>query len=175
MRLRNAAIACAGAFGAVMAASMPASAVDTVTTFTVTATTGLTITAPANASLSSAAPGGQATGTLGNVAVNDQRSQLNTTWTATVSLSAPFTTGAGTPAETITGANVTYDPGAAINPVNPPFTPGAAGTLAAPRTAFARASGNGANSVAWNPTLTVSVPASSVSGDYQGTVTHSVA
>ncbi|MDQ1021703.1 hypothetical protein [Streptomyces afghaniensis] len=175
MRVRNAVIAGAGAIGALVASAVPTSAVDTVTTFTVTATTGLTITAPANATLSSAAPGGQATGSLGNVAVNDQRSQLNTTWTATVSLSAPFTTGGGSAAETITGSNVTYDPGAAIDPVNPPFTPGTAGTLAAPRTAFSRASGNGANSVRWNPTLTVNVPASSVSGDYQGTVTHSVA
>ncbi|MBC9731472.1 hypothetical protein [Streptomyces sp. TRM68367] len=176
MRVRNTVIVCAGAMGAVVATSVPTSAVDTVTTSTVTATTGLTISAPANATLSSAAPGGQATGALGNVTVNDQRSQLNTTWTATVSLAAPgFTTGAGTAAETIPGSNVTYDPGAAINPVNPPFTPGTAGTLAAPRTAFSRASGNGANSVSWNPTLTVSVPASSVSGDYQGTVTHSVA
>ncbi|MFF5969800.1 hypothetical protein ACFY64_40175 [Streptomyces collinus] len=144
-------------------------------TFTVTATTYLGITAPSSASLSSAAPGGQATGQLGTVTVNDQRSQLNTTWTCTVSLSTPFTTGGGTAAETISGAQVTYTPGPATAEVNPPHTPGTAGTLASARTAFSRASGNGANSVSWNPTLTVNVPAAAVSGDYTGVITHSVA
>jgi hypothetical protein len=174
MRARNVAIASGLAIGAVLTTSPPATAVDTTTTFTVTATTGLTISAPGAASLSSAAPGGTASGSLGNVTVNDQRSQLNTTWTATVSLSTAFATGTGTPSETISGAQVTYRPGDPVTQVNPPFTPGAEGTLAAQRNAYVRTSGNGANSVTWNPSVSVTVPASNVSGDYSGVITHSV-
>lgn len=92
-----------------------------------------------------------------------------------MSLSSAFKTGGGTAAETINGSNVTYDPGTATAETNPPHTPGTAGTLASARTAFSRTSGDGANSVSWNPTLTVNVPAGNVSGTYTGTVTHSVA
>ncbi|MGW1030281.1 hypothetical protein ACWD4J_42685 [Streptomyces sp. NPDC002577] len=107
--------------------------------------------------------------------VNDQRSELATRWIATVSLSSAFTTGGGTTAETIAGANVTYTPGTAINPVNGPFVAGAAGTLASSRTAFSRTAGDGANSVSWNPQVAVAIPAGNVSGAYSGTITHSVA
>ncbi|MET8448017.1 hypothetical protein [Streptomyces sp. NPDC005209] len=175
MQVRNGVMISVAAIGVVMATTTPSTAADTVTTFTVTATTGLTISAPGSASLSSAAPGGSATGSMGVVTVNDQRSQLGTTWTATVALSAAFTTGGGTAAETITGSSVTYDPGTATAETNAPHTPGSTGTLASSRTAFSRASGDGANSVSWNPTLTVAVPPSKVSGNYTGTVTHSVA
>jgi hypothetical protein len=175
MRIRNAASVGVAAIGAVMLTSAPATAADTVTTFTVTATTGLAVSAPGTSTLSSAAPGGTASGALGAVSVNDQRSQLGTTWEVTVSLSQTFKTGGGTTSETIPNANVSYAPGTSINPVNPPFTPGTAGDLSASRTAFSRTSGDGANSVSWNPQLTVTVPAGNISGPYSGTVTHSVA
>ncbi|WP_229834087.1 hypothetical protein [Streptomyces xantholiticus] len=175
MRTGHAAIAAAVAIAAIAVTEVPANAADTTTTFTVTATTGLTVGAQPNASLSSAAPGGDAVGALGNVTVNDQRSELSTDWIATVSLSTPFTTGSGTASETIGGASVVYDPRTAINPVNGPFTAGTSGNLASPRTAFSRPSGDGANSVSWNPQLTVSVPAGNVSGAYSGVITHSVA
>jgi len=35
--------------------------------------------------------------------------------------------------------------------------------------------GSGANSVSWNPTLTIAVPSGAVAGTYTGTVVHSVA
>jgi hypothetical protein len=174
MRVRNVAIAFSVALGAVVATSPPATAADTTTTFTVTATTGLTISAPDSAALSSAAPGGTASGSLGNVTVNDQRSQLSTTWTATVELSTAFRTGAGSASETISGAQVTYTPGNPVSEVNPPHTPAASGTLAAQRNAYIRASGDGANAVTWNPSVSVAVPAGNVSGDYSGVITHSV-
>lgn len=79
MRVRDAVMIPVVTIGAIMATSNPATAADTVTTFTVTATTGTTISAPGTGSLSSAAPGGSATGSLGTVTVNDQRSQLGTT------------------------------------------------------------------------------------------------
>ncbi|MGW7329175.1 hypothetical protein ACWGIU_11420 [Streptomyces sp. NPDC054840] len=174
MRVHNGVMIPIMLVGAIMVTSTPAMAADTVTTFTVTATTGLTLSAPASASLSSAAPGGSATGSLGVTTVNDQRSQLGTTWTATVSLSASFATGGGTASETITGSSVTYAPGAATSETNPPHTAGTTGTLASTLTAFSRSSGDGANAVSWNPTLTVAVPASNVSGAYTGTITQSV-
>jgi hypothetical protein len=175
MRVRNAAIASAMVIGALVTTSPRATAADTTTTFTVTATTGLTISAPGSASLSSAAPGGTASGSLGNVTVSDQRSQLNTTWTATVELSTDFTTGAASASETISGAQVTYTPGNPVSETNPPHTAGTAGTLAAQRAAYSRAAGDGANSVTWNPSVSVAVPAGNVSGNYSGVITHSVA
>ncbi|MEV6103926.1 hypothetical protein AB0M28_04300 [Streptomyces sp. NPDC051940] len=174
MRVGNAVIASAVAVSAVVATSPRAEAADTTTTFTVTATSGMAISAPDSASLTSAGPGGTASGPLGNVTVNDARSQLGTTWTATVVLSTPFRTGGGTAAETISGGLVTYTPGNIVSSTNAPHLPGAAGTLAAQRNAFTRTSGDGANSVTWNPSISVAVPAGNVSGDYSGVITHSV-
>ncbi|MBW8738369.1 MAG: hypothetical protein JF621_15015 [Streptomyces turgidiscabies] len=174
MRVRNAAVASAVAIGAVVMTSPPATAADTTTTFTVTATSGLVVSAPDSATLSSATPGGTASGSLGNVTVNDQRSQLNSTWTATVALSTAFTTGAGSASQTISGGQVTYTPGNPVTETNPPHTPGTAGTLTAQRNAYVRTSGDGANAVTWNPSVSVAVPAANVSGDYSGVITHSV-
>ncbi|AVZ76602.1 hypothetical protein SLUN_34725 [Streptomyces lunaelactis] len=170
-------IAAAAAITVVAVTLTPATAADTSTTFTVTATAGLAVSAPENAALSSAAPGGQAVGALGNMSVNDQRSETGTTWIARVTLSTAFTTGAGAPSQTISAANVVYDPRTAINPVNGPFTPGTPGDLDSTPAlvAFSRDSGDGANSVTWNPEVTVNVPAGNVSGDYTGTIRHSVA
>ncbi|MFF4726745.1 hypothetical protein ACFY3M_15585 [Streptomyces mirabilis] len=142
------------------------------TTFQVTATGGLTVALPTSATLSGVTPGGTATGQLGNVAVTAERSLADASWVATASLTDNFTTPGGSP---ITGSAVTYTPGAAINPVNGAFTAGTAGTLASARTAYSKTSGSGDNSVEWNPTLDVAVPASAVAGTYSGTVTHSVA
>ncbi|MFI2458219.1 hypothetical protein [Streptomyces sp. NPDC019539] len=176
MRTRSFCIAVAAAAIAGLSAppSMAAPSDDTTVTFTVNATDGLNITAPASATLSAATPGNDSSGQMGVVTVTDERSTLNTTWEATVT-STDFTTGGETPAETIGSELVDYSPGAAINPVNGPFTPGSAGDLGAPLVAFSRASGNGNNSVSWNPTLTVNVPPAAVAGTYTGTVTHSVA
>ncbi|MEU9014681.1 hypothetical protein AB0D12_33980 [Streptomyces sp. NPDC048479] len=136
---------------------------------------GLNVTAPTAAVLSSAAPGGTASGHLGEVRVIDERAAPDAQWIATVALSQDFTTGGGRSNETISGGGVDYDPGAAIDPVNGPFIPGPPGTLANSRVAFRHASGSGSNSVAWDPTLDVHVPAPAVAGTYHGTVTHSVA
>ena len=48
-------------------------------------------------------------------------------------------------------------------------------TRASTRLAFGGATVLGAVEISWNPTLVVTVPASSVAGVYSGTVTHSVA
>ncbi len=145
---------------------------DTVVTFQVSPTDGLTITVPDTATLSTVTPGGTATGQLGNVTVNDQRSLADATWNSTASLSQDFTTSGGSP---ISGGAVTYTPGAPVAQTNGPFTAGTPGTLAGARTAYSKTSGSGDNSVTWNPTLDVAVPAAAVAGIYTGTITHSVA
>ncbi len=57
--------------------------------------------------------------------------------------------------------------------------PGANGSAAAlggtAPTACALSAGVGANQVTWHPTVAVDIPATAVSGTYQGTITHSVA
>ena len=98
---------------AVTAGAGPANAADgsnTTVTFTL-AGEGLSISAPTSASLGTASnEATTVTGSLGTVTVTDQRGQLAAAWTATVS-STPFTTGGGSPAETIPAANVTHTPG----------------------------------------------------------------
>lgn len=159
----------------------PAGAVDDTTTTTFIVSAGaLAIDAPASpVALGSGSPGGTITAQLGNVVVTDARAQLAPTWAATVA-SADFSTGGETP-QTIGKALVDYWSGPAISPTGSgtTFVPGQATaddkvTLAASRAAFALTAGVGNNSVAWNPTLIVNVPATAVGSEYTGTVTHSV-
>ncbi|OPG09136.1 hypothetical protein [Microbispora sp. GKU 823] len=167
------------------AATCPASTTcPTTVTFTVNAPDGLTITVPDGpVNIGSGAPGGQISGALGPVTVSDQRAALTATWVATVSAAAGgFTTGGGTPAETVPNTAVlywsgtgTYTGGTAAN-----FSPGQATaadaqSLNVSRTAFSKTSGSGDNSATWDPTIVVNVPAQAVAGTYTGTVNHSVA
>lgn len=178
MRISRMAGIAAATTALVAAAAVPAAAdttASTTTTFAVTAAE-LAITAPTTATLPDAAPGGSTSGALGTVSVTDGRAALDASWVATATLDAPFTTGTGTTPETIPAANVTYDPGAAIDPTPPEeFTPGSPGTLDSPVTAMSHTTGSGVNSVSWNPTLTIAVPSGAVAGTYTGTVVHSVA
>ena len=68
------------------------------------------MTAPATVDLGSGAPGTTITGALGAVTVTDDRALLTASWTADAS-ATDWTTGGGTPAETIPAADVGYDPG----------------------------------------------------------------
>ena len=153
---------------------------DTTTTFTLTAGV-LAITAPASSSLGSAATGAATTSAqLGAVQVSDGRGALLGAWTGSVS-SSDFLTGGNTANETIAKANVDYwsGPTTASSGVGV-FTPGQLtallkATLSTSRTAFAAASVVGNNSVTWNPTVIVNIPAAAVAGAYSGTITHSIA
>lgn len=136
------------------------------------------VTAPASANMGSARPGQTMTVQLGQVKVNSSGTM---TWTATVSAST-FTTGGRTPAETISPGNLTYWSGPVVTKSGPgSYTPGQpaasnAVALSSARTAFSYTTVNVlGSSVVWQPTLTMSVPATAVSGTYSGTVTHSVA
>jgi hypothetical protein len=161
-------------FGAAPAVAAPSNTVDTPITFSISAG-GLTITAPTTTvNLGSGVSGGSVSGTIGPVQVIDARGLLVASWTATVS-STPYHTGGGTPAETIPNSAATYTPGLPTATTGVPVpVPGLFGTLGAPRTAYT-ATAVGSNSVTWNPTLSIALPAAAVAGTYTGTVTHSVA
>lgn len=160
--------------GLVAATALPALAVDTVVTFSIT-TAGITISAPGTANLGSVATGATSiSGQIGPVTVTDDRATLNGSWTATA-ISTDFTTGAGSPAETIGNINVTYSAGAATTTTGEgTFTPGPGGIINVPRVAFTGTTLVGDNTATWNPTLTVTIPAAAVGGTYSGTVTQSV-
>jgi hypothetical protein len=179
MRIRHAIVTVALVGTATLASPAPALAADTTATFAVAAG-GLGVAVPATADLGSAAPGDSTTAPLGVVTVTDERATLNAAWTATVTSTA-FTTGGGAPAETIANSAVSYWSGPATattgtgTPTAGQATSAGAVVLSAARTAFTWSAGNGNNSVAWNPTLIVAIPATAVAGTYSGTVTHSVA
>jgi hypothetical protein len=154
-------------------AATPAGAANTGTTFTITGG-ALSVSAPTSADLGSVAVGSLAISKkLGDVTVTDERGALTAAWTATVA-STDFTTGTKTAAETVPAANVLYTPGlpTAQSPATGVFlpTPGALGLPLPVYTGVAV----GNNSVTWNPTVTITLPAQAVAGTYTGTITHSV-
>lgn len=138
-------------------------------------TGALAITVPGTANLGSAtADPANVSGSLGAVTVTDTRGGPSTGWTATVS-STKFTTGGATASETIAKSFIRYSPGAATSTTgSATFTPGTAGDLGSTRTAFSASDGTGDNSATWNPTITMTLPASIVAGTYTATITHSV-
>ncbi|MEU8035984.1 hypothetical protein [Streptosporangium sp. NPDC049078] len=160
--------------GLAAATALPALAVDTIVTFSIT-TAGLTISAPSTANLGSVAAGATSiSGQIGPVTVTDDRATLNGSWNASV-ISTDFTTGGGTAPETIGNINVSYSPGSATATTGQgTFTPGPGGIINVPRVAFTGTNLVGNNTATWNPTLTVTIPTTAVGGTYSGTVTHSV-
>jgi hypothetical protein len=158
----------------------PAGAADTTATFILTGG-ALSISAPASKALGSAATGSSTLSSqLGTTTITDARGALLGSWTGSVT-SGDFTTGGGTANETIAKADADYWSGASTASGGiGTFTPGQLlvankVTLATARTAFSAASVIGNNSVSWNPTVTINVPAAAVAGTYSGTITHSVA
>jgi hypothetical protein len=94
-----------------------------------------------------------------------------------------FTTGTGTPAQTIPSSDVSYWSGIATATTGlslGSFTPGQATaanaqSLSTSRTAYSLSGASlVANSATWNPTLVVHLPAGALAGAYTGTLTHSV-
>ncbi|MFI6850116.1 hypothetical protein OG535_00340 [Kitasatospora sp. NBC_00085] len=178
MRIRYS-VAAGAAMVVAVAGVASAAPGDTTVTFSVSAGS-LAITVPGSAGLGSGLPGNSVSGQLGNVTVTDTRALLTAAWTASVT-STSFTTGAGTPSETIPTSAVSYWSGTATSTSGQgTFTPGQATagqaqTLNTSRTAYTLTSGVGNNSATWNPTLVVAIPAGAVNGTYTATVTHSVA
>ncbi|WP_031161335.1 hypothetical protein [Streptosporangium roseum] len=140
----------------------------------------LEITVPASASLGSGVVGSTISASLGTVTVVDSRAGIPP-WTATVS-ATDFTTGGGSPAQTIAKANVGYWSG--------PSTASSGGgsrtagqntaaqvvSLSAPAIAFrGRKQAGIPSSTSWEPTLVVTIPSLAAAGLYTGVITHSVA
>ena len=134
----------------------------------------LAITAPATASLGSAAPGGTLSAGLGTVQVTDDRG-FGAGWTATVAASG-FATGTGTPAETIPAADAQYVIAALATTIgSATFTPVPTTQLSAtPQPVVTATNVNGNTTVTWDPIINVTIPGSAVGGDYTATITHSV-
>jgi hypothetical protein len=148
---------------------------DTTVTFSVNVG-GLTMTAPTSADLGSGNPGGTISGNLnGNVVVTDVRATLGGTWVATASSTA-WTTGAGTPDETIPASDATYAPGTiAVTGTSSAATGGHIITLSGSPQNVVTATVTGNNTASWDPTITVAVPDAAVGGAYTATLTQSVA
>ncbi|MFI7609451.1 SdrD B-like domain-containing protein [Micromonospora sp. NPDC049366] len=135
---------------------------------------GLSVSVPERASLGTVtADAGTVTGQLGAVTVTDERGPASGTWTATVTVT-DFTATSGGTAGSIPRDLVTYLSGPAVRATGDgTFVPQPGADLAAPRTA-ARWTGQGTNSVSWNPTLRLTLPPDIVTGNHGAVVTHSV-
>jgi hypothetical protein len=145
---------------------------NTSVTFTVTVG-ALTMTAPTSVDLGSGAPGTTVSGTVGPVTVTDDRALLTAAWTATAS-STSWTTGGGTPSETIPAGDVGYTPGTVTTTGTITATPTPITLSGAASTVVSGTAGVGDNTASWNPTLAVAVPSAAVGGVYSGTLTQSV-
>jgi hypothetical protein len=147
---------------------------DPSTTVTFAVTSGaLTMTVPASADLGSGAPGTDISGALGAVSVQDNRALLEASWTVTASSTA-YTTGSAQAAETIPATDVDYAVGTITTTGTITATPTDITLSGSAQTVVAGSSGVGDNTAAWDPTITVHVPAAAVNGSYHGTITHSV-
>ncbi len=166
-------IACIGGL------ALPAHAASTDTTFSLTAGS-LSVSVPSSFALGSASTGtATLSGSLGTVAVTDDRGATLGTWSVSVSAS-DFTTGGATSNETIAKAQVDYWSGAATTTGVAVFLPGQAAAinkqaLSAARTAYSASAVVGNNTASWSPTVTLNIPAAAVAGSYTGTITHSLA
>jgi hypothetical protein len=142
----------------------------------------LTMTVPDTATLSSATPGGTATGQLGTVTVTDTREGTGAgSWTVTVELAAPFAR-TGAPAFTIAAGNVKYtiyDTLTDLTGATPTILNGAdaappGGVTMSTATSVLESGISGTTVASWDPWVSVSVPRDAVPGPYEATVTHSV-
>jgi hypothetical protein len=155
-----------------VSSSEPGGDPDTTVTFTVTSG-ALSMSAPVVTDLGSGAPGTTISGSLGPVTVTDDRALLSASWTTTAS-ATDFTTGGGTPAETVPASDAGYDPGSVtttgtITATGTPITLSGTATPVVTGT-----DGVGDNTATWDPVLSIAVPASAIGGVYTGTLTQSV-
>lgn len=155
----------------------------TTTTTTTAPGAGLRIAVTDEAMLADDAPvtSGVLRAALGTVEVIDERQGGDRPWTVTVAC-IDFVTGSGSPAETIPCSQVRYASGDATAVEGDPSTlvPGQPSgappvDLGSPRVVFSGEGGTGRVRVTWSPTVEVLLPQTAVSGEYRGTITHSVA
>ena len=159
-------------FAILTVSALPASAAqtgDTTTTFTLAAGTLGIVVAPTAALTNGSSGATSVSGNLGDVTVTDSRGNV-LGWTASAASTA-FTGDTGT-----TSTAVTYNSGTVTKTGT--VTTASLGTVALTTTAAPVVTGTlvvGNNTATWDPTLTVTLPPSSLAGDYTGTVTTSVA
>jgi large repetitive protein len=134
----------------------------------------LSITAPANAALGAATPGGTIQNNLGTIQVTDGRG-FGADWTASVS-STDFTTGGGSPTETIPASDATYTITGLATATGPAaFTNVTTVDLSGtPQTVVSATNVEGDTAVTWDPEIHIAVPAGAIGGTYSATITHSV-
>jgi hypothetical protein len=139
----------------------------------------LTITVPTSVNFGAGSRGGSISASLGTVTVVDSRGGIPP-WTATVSTS-DFTL-SGSPAQIIPKANIAYWSGpATVSTGGGTRVPGQATaaqkvTLSSSAIAFSgRKTAVVPQTTAWEPTIVITIPSSAVSGNYNGTIIHSVA
>lgn len=181
LSLRRALVGMAALLGLLALTVPPATAAeDTTTTFTL-ASGLLYVTVPADAPLGEIAGSAELLGgttatseNFGDVTVTDERGDLVAEWTATATGTAFVLLGgdATDPAQTVAAGEVTYDPGVpTVTSGDGVPTPTSATLDVGATVVF---SGVGTNAVTWSPSLTFELSETQVSGDYEGTVTHSV-
>lgn len=175
LKKARAAVTAAFAGMIVMAAVLPASAAPGDTTMTVTVTGGaLSITVPGTTAhlgtRVNTVEAGSISGPLGEVQVNDARSAAaGSTWTASA-ISTAFT--GQSPALAATG--VSYTAGTITKVGTATFTANDPSSLVGVAPVVLATGITGDNSATWTPTITVAIPAGSVTGTYTAVITHSV-
>jgi large repetitive protein len=144
----------------------------TVTTAVITGP--LTMTAPVSAALGDGGPGTTIASSLGPVQVTDGRG-FGADWTAAVA-SSDFTTGGGSPAETIPAGDALYDISGlttATGPATFGFVPQVV-LSRNPQAVVSATNVDGNTAVTWNPVIQIAVPGGAVGGTYSATIVHSV-
>ncbi len=141
---------------------------------------GLSVSAPTSATLGSGTVGSTLTGQLGTVSVAGSGTLG---WTASVSISSPFTVSqdgqsATFPAERIrywSGPATDTSGGLGLTCIPGQLTSALAQSLDVERTAFSCTLGViGSSSASWDPRLVVQTQSGDFAGTYTGTITHSV-
>jgi hypothetical protein len=149
-----------------------ATTVDTTLTFT-EGTGAIAITAPVSSTLlPPLSPSGTdqtVSAAIGPVTVTDNQGN-DAGWVATAS-ATDFTSGTAT----ITISHATYTTPAATTTGTSTVSATTLGPLSSTPAAVQTATGvSGSNTATWDPTITLTVPAGTVSGTYTSTLTHSV-
>jgi hypothetical protein len=142
------------------------------TTITLTiAGGGLSISAPSSGTFGTVASPSSASVELGAVTVTDTRDPYEVTWTATAIITA-LTHSDGVTTIPATLFRYTADVPTKTGSVT--LTELAETAFDSPVAVVSAASINGNNSATWTPLITIPVPASTPTGTYTGTITHSV-
>lgn len=161
----------------VVSAGSPASAAQTGATVTVTVG-ALSLTVPADAgnlgTLANTLDGGTVSSSLGEVTVDDARSAgPEAGWVVSV-VSTPFALPDAPDAPPIPATGAAYTAGAIVTVGTVEVEANDPVDLSTLTPAVTATGITGDNSATWSPTITVTIPGSSLTGVYAATITHSV-